>query len=689
MKKNKWVVNSFDEKTAYELSEQVGISLLAAKTAVSRGVLDAYTLRTYISTSVDYLNDPYLFEDMAVAVDTIKRYVAENRKIAVFGDYDVDGITATYVLMSYIKSIGGDCTYYIPDRFSEGYGVSTEAVKRLAELGVELIITVDTGITADAEVLFARTLGIEFIITDHHECKDTLPDALAVINPKRPGSTYPFKELAGVGVAFKLVCALHGDTDEMLSKYADFVALGTVADVMPLVGENRAIVNYGIENIADTQNPGLSSLLFRSGVIGKDKRKPTSSSISFILAPRINAAGRFATADIAVELFMCEDIMRADELANTLIQLNTDRQKFESAIMKQVDEKLADFSIKDHRAIVLWHENWHQGVIGIVASKLVDKYFCPVILLSLDDGIAKGSGRSIKGFNLFKTLTDGNDYLVRFGGHELAAGLTLKEENLDEFYEYFLNCADSTLAPEDCVPHIYVDCEVDVQDFTLNAVSDLALFEPYGMGNAQPLYLLSDVQITRIASIGNDKHVKFILTKDQIALESIWFGMCINEFPYTDGDVVDVVFSAEINTFRGKSVQLIVKDMHYCTKEEDSDRRFQKMYDDFMSGISLNEDEISLVRPCRDDLVAVWRYIRSNAKDNTISMPLETMYRRIKYQSNRDMNLCKLHIALNVFEEFNLISLRAYDGSIEIFVNETTGKVDISGAEILQRLQCK
>ncbi len=688
MKKNKWVVNSFDEEIAKELSQNAGISMLAAKTAVSRGVLNANSLKTYISTSIEYLNDPFLLNDMDVAVDTIRSHIADRKKIAIYGDYDVDGITATCVLMTYIKSVGGNCTYYIPDRLTEGYGINRDAIKQLSEQGVSLIITVDTGITANSEIEFARTLGIEVIVTDHHECKGEIPDALAVINPKRPDSTYPFKELAGVGVAFKVVCALHGDNEEMLSQFADFVALGTVADVMPLVGENRAIVNYGIEHLADTKNPGLSSLLFRAGVIGKDKRKPTSASISFILAPKINAAGRFATADIAVELFMSQDILRTDELATTLIHLNADRKKIEAQIMEQIDEMLANFDIRNHRAIVLWHENWHHGVIGIAASKLTDRYSCPVILLSVDDGIAKGSGRSIKSFNLFETLTQGEEYLVKFGGHELAAGLTLSADRLTEFRDYFVGCADNLLSPADCVPHLTIDCKTNAADFTLSSVSDLSIFEPFGMGNDLPIYLLSNMQLDGITSIGNDKHIKFILSQGQMAIDAIWFGMSINDFPYTNGDIVDVVFSAEINTFRGKSVQLIVKDMDYCDSERELDRGFLSIFNDFSCGVTPSADVISQIRPCREDLVAIWRYIRSNANNSVLSQPLNTIYRRIRYESNRMMNVCKLLIALDVFKEFSLIELKISDGIADIYVNESTGKVDISGATVLKRLQC-
>jgi len=687
MKNAKWIVNRCDQAIASALSSQTGIGSLAAKIAVSRGVHTAEELKTYINTSISAMNDPFLFRGMEVAVETIQKAIREGKTIAVYGDYDVDGITATCLLVRYLRSVGADVLYYIPDRLTEGYGVNCNALDYLHGCGVSLLITVDTGITADAELSYAKnTLGMDIIVTDHHECKETLPDAIAILNPKRPDSGYPFKELAGVGVAFKLVCALHGDGAEMLSQYADLVALGTVADVMPLVGENRAIVNYGIEHLPQTQNVGLSALLFRSGLIGKEKKKISAASISFVLAPKINAAGRFATASVAADLFLTEDLTKADELAALLAQMNTERQQIEANIMAEAIQQLQDFDITKHRGIVLWHENWHHGVIGIVASKLADQYFCPVILISVDDGIGKGSGRSIKGFNLFETLNACESLLSKFGGHELAAGLSLREENLEAFRDYFVSCADASLVPEDCVPYLEADCEVEPYEFTIGAVSELSMFEPYGMGNTQPRFVLRNMQLRSIASIGNDKHLKFTVTRDGVSLDAIWFGMSIFDFPYTDGDVIDVVFSAEINNFRMKMVQLIVRDIRFSESEQILDLEFEKIYREFCNGSALEDKVRSAIRPNREELIAVWRYISKKAKNAVFTENIKTLYRKIRYESRQCLNLGKLRIALDVFDEFSLFHTKIDDDICKIEVLKTAGKADLSESVILRRL---
>ena len=687
MKQTKWLINDCDPDVAAKLSSKAGISSLAAKIAVSRGVKTVEELKTYTDISIESLNDPFLFDGMDVAVDLIRNTIAAGDLIAVYGDYDVDGITATCLLVRYLRSIDANVVYYIPDRLTEGYGVNCDALDHLSLQGVKLLITVDTGITANEELLYAQDeLGMQVIVTDHHECKEDLPKACAIINPKRPESAYPFKELAGVGVAFKLICALHGNNKEMLEAYADLVALGTVADVMPLAGENRAIVNFGIEHLAQTKNVGLSALLFRSGLIGKEKKKISSASISFVLAPKINAAGRFATASIAVDLFLTEDLKKADELATLLAEMNAERQQIEAEIMQDAMNQLVDFDTSVHRGIVLWHENWHHGVIGIVASKLADKYFCPVILISVDNGVGKGSGRSVRGFNLFDTLHQNESLLSKFGGHELAAGLSLPEENLDAFKEYFVSCADQILSKDDCVPYLDVDCEAEPFEFTIRAVTELSMFEPFGMGNAQPRFILRNMQLHSIASIGNDKHLKFTLTRDGVALEAIWFGVSIFDFPYTDGDLVDVVFSAEINSFRMKMVQLVVKDIRYSELENQLDAEFQKIYTDFCNDNQLDRSVRTAIRPSRDELVAIWRYISKKAVDLKLSDDIKSLYRKIRYESRQSLNLAKFRVALDVFEEFSLFHIGFKEDICEIEVLKTVGKADLSESIILKKL---
>ncbi|MGM9612372.1 MAG: single-stranded-DNA-specific exonuclease RecJ, partial [Butyricicoccus sp.] len=443
MKMKKWVTAAPDLEAARSLSEACGFSPLAAVALCARGVDTPEKAQAFLATGAEGLHDPMRLRDMDKAVAAIREAIREKQKIIVFGDYDVDGITSTCVLLRYLRSLGADADYYIPNRLSEGYGLSCAAMDALYEQGVRLIVTVDSGVTAFEETAYAKKLGIRMVITDHHECREELPEAEAIVNPRRSDCDYPFTELAGVGVAFKLICALAGPDNlgQVLDKYADLVALGTVADVMPIVGENRVIVAEGLRRLATTENLGLEMLLRESG---QKSRRLTSSVISFILAPRINAAGRMGNTEQAVELFLTDDPVRAQELAAQLCEQNKERQAAENEILQQALAALRkEYNPLEDKMIVLAGEDWHHGVIGIVASRICDRYACPTVLIAVDGDIGKGSGRSMAGFNLFEALSDSADLLDKFGGHELAAGLTIQKSNIDEFKTRMLSYADT------------------------------------------------------------------------------------------------------------------------------------------------------------------------------------------------------------------------------------------------------
>ena len=436
MKPKRWMIAEPDAGGVRRLTQEIHCAPLAAAVLSARGIENADAARAFLSCDRSGLHDPHLMRDMDKAVEVIRGSLARGERIVVYGDYDVDGITATCTLVDYLRREGAACEYYIPNRLSEGYGLTRQAMEELYRRGTRLMITVDSGITANEEIALARELGMKVVITDHHECHDDLPEAEAVIDCKQAGDTYPFDSLAGVGVAFKLICALSGDPDAMLARYADLVALGTVADVMPIVGENRILVAEGLRCMEHTHNIGLQRLLAESGMAD---RHLTASTISFVLAPRINAAGRMGKADLAAELFLTQDFDRAMHLAAELCEQNKLRQTTENEILEQALAQLkGEYNPVEDKMIVLAGKGWHQGVIGIVCSRLCDRYGCPVVLISIDgDGVGKGSGRSIGSFNLFDALTSCADLLDRYGGHALAAGLTIRGDGLEQFRDAF------------------------------------------------------------------------------------------------------------------------------------------------------------------------------------------------------------------------------------------------------------
>ena len=687
MREKRWIIGSYDREEAAQIARASGLSPLLCAVLSSRGVHTGREAARFLETSVDKLGSPYELKGMQQAVDTIRDAAAKGEKIAVYGDYDVDGVTATTILVRYLREIGADCTYYIPDRLTEGYGMNREALDRLYEQGVRLLISVDTGITAVEEISYIRERGMRVVVTDHHECKEELPEAEAVVNPKQPDCPYPFKELAGVGVAFKLLCALLGDPHEALNRAAELVALGTVADVMPLRDENRAIVNYGLRRLDVTANVGLRVLCREAGLIGEDKKPVAAQSLSFVLAPRINAAGRFGMAERAVELFLTEDPDEALAIVRQLAEKNKERQGTESNIMKEaLDQFEQDCDPSSDRAIVLWNKGWHHGIIGIVASKLVDRFSRPVILLSVDETGAKGSGRSIRGFNLFEALQNLPVQPRQFGGHELAAGLTVEVDDLERFREAMRSYAAAHLKEEDCVPCLEVDCEIEPELLTLHDVESLRMLEPCGMGNRSPLFVLRDMVLVGVASIGNDRHTRLTAEGRGCSLGGVFFGQNAAAMGLDAGDGVDIVFSAEVNSFRGRQVQMIVRDIRLSRREKELDRVSRALYDRFCAGEHLAETEKRELATDRAQLVAVWRYLVNHCTDGILDCAPETLYRRIRHEAGCGMNLGKLLTALSVFEELRLIESEKTAESLRLHIHVGAPKVDLASSKVLRRL---
>ena len=543
------------------VSRQFKLPFEMAVLLLLRGVKSEESLNSYMSKSLSGIHSPFLFEDMEKACERIIASVKNKEKIVVYGDYDVDGITSTAILTDFLESIGANADFYIPDRFNEGYGLNVMAVNRLAKSGVKLIITVDCGITSVGEVSFAKTQGLDVIITDHHTCKEELPKALAVINPKRPDTAYPFPQLAGVGVAFKLILALSKTleipTKDTFLKYVDLAAIGTVADIVPLEGENRIIVSHGINKISKAENCGINALLEVSGC-----REISSSAIAFSLAPRINASGRMENASVAVNLFREKDADTAKETAEHLDSLNKLRQQTEQIIYKEALSQAEGFTEKP-LVYVLKGENWHGGVIGIVASKICEKYFRPCILLSEADGKCKGSGRSIEGFNLFDALSDSDDILTVFGGHASAAGMSLPSGLVSEFSKKINLYAKNHLTSDMLTPKLYIDCRIEPSHVTLEWAKALKKFEPFGCKNEVPVFSMDNVQIVSAGAIGAQKqHLSLKLKKDGIYFNAVGFGIGDASENLSAGDYINIAFTMNINIYQDReNLQLFIKDI--------------------------------------------------------------------------------------------------------------------------------
>ncbi len=555
----KWEIYDSNEQKVKEICEKYNLNKIIGKIIVNRNVTSDEDVRIFITPTRDDFHDPFLFKGMDIAVDRILQAINNKEKILIYGDYDVDGITSTTVLKKYLQERGGIVNTYIPNRLNEGYGLNKEAIKKIKEMGTDLIITVDCGISGIEEVKYAKELGIEVIVTDHHEVGEVLPDALAVIDAKRKDNTYPFNLLAGVGVVFKVIQAisikLNLKAEEYL-KYLDLVCVGTISDIVPLEGENRTIAKLGLMLIRVTKNLGLRELIKSSGY-----KEIDSNTISFGVAPRINACGRMGHEEEALKLFLAETKEEAVEVTKKLNEYNTLRQNTEKAIYEDAVRKIEKENIENKNSIVVGGYNWHHGVIGIVSSKVTEKYYKPSILLCFEDGIAKGSGRSIQGFDLYEGLTKCSEFLDKFGGHAMAVGLTLIKENFENFKDKFEKIAEEANIKE-MVPTIYIDEEIKLKDISMDLVKSLSVLEPFGEANKVPLFLIKNLKIDSIRALSEGRHLKLSLRDESVVINAIGFDIGNLAEEYKIGDKIDVVGTLEINSFNGfSSIQINIKDI--------------------------------------------------------------------------------------------------------------------------------
>ena len=555
----KWEFYNSDEKLVDEICERYNLNKVIGKIIVNRHVVNDEDVRIFITPTRDDFHDPFLFKGMDIAVERIIKAINNKEKILIYGDYDVDGITSTTVLKKYLMDRGISVDTYIPNRLHEGYGLNKKAIDTIKERNIDLIITVDCGISAIEEVDYAVSLGMDVIVTDHHEVGEKLPNALAVIDAKRKDNTYPFRSLAGVGVVFKLIQALSIKLEikpEEYLKYLDLVCVGTISDIVPLEGENRTIAKLGLMLIKVTRNLGLRELIKSSGY-----KEIDSNTISFGVAPRINACGRMGHEEKSLKLFLAEDLESATKITKELNEYNTLRQSTEKAIYEEAIQEIDRNHLDEKNSIVLGGKGWHHGVIGIVSSKVTDKYYKPSILLSFEDDIAKGSGRSVPGFDLYEGLTKCEDLLEKYGGHSMAVGLTLKKENLEKFKERFEQIAKEKNIKE-LVPIIYIDDELKLKDINMDLVKGLSILEPFGEANKVPLFLIRNLKIDSIRALSEGRHLKLTLRDENFVINAIGFELGYLAEEYRIGDRIDVVGTLEINSFNGfRSIQINMKDI--------------------------------------------------------------------------------------------------------------------------------
>ena len=686
MKFPSWHVAQENCAAAERLAD-AGYPYLVSEVLASRGVERAEDAAEFLTQETTLTYSPFLMQDMDKAVERIAQAIAAGEKIAIFGDYDVDGITATCILVDYLKGRGADVVHYIPRRIEDGYGLSCDAIEGLRKGGATLLVTVDCGITGVDEVAFARSIGMDVVVTDHHECKETLPVASAVVDPRRSDCEYPFKHLAGCGVALKLVLALGGpDREEALfSRYCTLAAVGTVADVMQMTGENRTIVSRGLATLDRSDFIGLHALLKEAGLAG---REISSVQIGFVLAPRINAAGRMGAADMAADLLLCQDPVQAEDLAKALCALNRERQSVEQTIYSQAEEMIEQMPEADRRALVLASETWHQGVVGIVASRLSEKYSRPSFMIHLNGAVGKGSCRSWGGFNLFAALESCSDLLLGFGGHELAAGFTIDAANIPAFRarmnqyaaEYWVGKApESTL-------------EIDVElhqpgRVTLQEVEALAALEPYGSGNARPLFCLMGATLLRMQNVGQNRHLKLRLGKGSAQFDGIFFSTNTAACGCQEGDRVDAAFYLQVNEFRGsRTVQLQMVDIRPSLSASSREQECLTLLAQCTGGETVSAKNARRMLPSREQYAAVWRTLVHMTPEGALHTAYLPLLRSLSAALGKTDSFLRSAFCLAVFQERGLLQLELHGDDIDLQLAGRDKKVKLEDSEYIRRL---
>ncbi len=634
----KWVVSEFDKTLAKELAVECDVDPIVALIASSRGYNDPMDLEQFLSDEPVFSN-PMHTADIILAAEIVNAAIDDGVKIAVYGDYDCDGVVGTALLYSYLKSRNADCIYYIPNRFSEGYGMNKTAIEKLHNEGVKLILTVDNGISAIEEIKLAKNLDMDVVVTDHHLPGEALPEADAVVDPHRADCRSDFKDICGTQVAFRLICVMENkEPEELLPAFADLLSIAVMGDIMPLTLENRSIVKWGVKKLKTAPLTGLAALI---SVAGLEQRSITSQRIAYGICPRINAAGRMGDANRAVELLISENMLTALGIANEIDAENSLRQQTEKEILHQAIEEVENKGYKNHRVIVCEGKNWHQGIVGIVAAKLTEKYGKPTVLITVDsEGNAHGSGRSIEGFSLFNAISSCKEHLEKFGGHSQAAGVSLREEKIEDFRnainEYALNL-------EYTPPILHIDCGLKPSALTVDLAASLKTLEPFGTANSVPVFGLWGVTLERITPIGSGKHLRLIFTKENNTFSALLFGVTADSFCFEVGDVLDLAVNVEENIYKGEvgiAVQIKAIRMNGT-----NDTELFGSLSLFEKALVQREGDFNEICPTREEVGTVYKYIlrKSISED------------RVKYYFINSLNIGKTLASIKILEELGLV----------------------------------
>lgn len=676
MGRKKWKAVAYDKARAVELASECDTDVFAVLLLLSRGIDTAEKINAFLSPAQEPFSSPFLIEDMDIAVGRITAAIENDEKILVYGDYDADGVTATAVLYSYLCSAGASADYFIPSRTEDGYGISDKTAEMIVAKGYDLVITVDNGISSIKEAAFLKRNGIDLIVTDHHTVGDELPDCVAVVNPHRPDDNSPEKNFAGCGVAFKLICALEGGDDEFLGdEFLDLVTLGTIADIVPLTGENRTIVRRGLPLISNSSRPGVVRLLEKISLSGKEL---SSSDVAFQLAPKINAAGRIYDASLALDLLLCEDYEEADILVEKMLEANSKRQTCEQEILESIEQGFESSpALRTDKIIVASGSDYHPGVIGIAAARLVDKYCRPAFVITTDGtGIAKGSARSTPGFPLYEALFSVSDLLERFGGHAQAAGFALKDENIPLFRRRINEYA---LPFEDIFPVLSIDCRLNADKLGTAICDSLELLQPFGADNPEPVFGLYDMRVAAIRALKDNKHIRVTLTHGGAAVNAVYFGMSTDAFAFSEGDLVDVAVKVGRNEYRGTvSLSVQIKDVRPAGADEDGLFASLCAYYNFCSG-AVNEETKKILCPDRLFISSVYRLLRQSG---SFAFPPEILCHRLGVTAD---NTGMAQICLDALTELKLIN-REGD---RYTVSPSPVRADLTDSVILQKLGYK
>lgn len=673
-----WTVSKLNKAEAVDIQNKYNLPPIIAMLLQIRNIKSAEEIEDFLYNE-SQINSPFEIKDMDKAVTRIKRALESGELICVYGDYDADGVTSTALLYSYLEAVGANAMYYIPSRETEGYGMNMPAVDFLKEKGVGLIVTVDNGIAAAREIAYASSLGIDTVVTDHHMPPKTLPDACAVVDLHRADCQSRFKELCGAGVAFKLVMALegeYGDVDSLLDNYADLLSIGTIGDIVQLRGENRVFVKRGLQSIANGDRVGIAALVSGSGLAD---RQLSAGNVSFTLVPRINAVGRLGESGKSVELLLTEDEVLANEISQKLCEDNSQRKLLETQILEEIDKQISENpSLVYDRIIVIDGENWHQGVIGIVASRVKDIYGKPTIIISRSGDTAKASGRSVEGFSLCDAVFACSDLLTHYGGHPMAVGLSLDSSNIDAFRKKINQYANSfSDMPFD---KLCIECKLNPAFINVELVQSLSYLQPFGAGNPTPVFGLYNMTVDDIIPLSNNKHLKLLLSRNNTRLYALYFFMSSEQFPYKKGEVLDFAVTLDTNEYNGSiSVSVIIKAVKASSDDTEEILKSKLIFEDFCTGKPLTRQQLCSITPSRNDFALLYRFLKSCGK---YDFPCDTLVHKL---DNR-LSFGKIKVILKAMSELGLIRYSEGLNADFIAVNDVSGKVSLDSSPIIKKL---